>query len=80
MAYSAFARLIDSSGNESWYDCGVTEDGPERGVLHLQFVDDVFPEWEDGRPIDMIARAVARRAGHAFKTTGAWPENASFMA
>lgn len=80
MAFRAFAVLIDSEGTAARYDCGVTEDGPERGVLRIAHSPDLIFAWEDGRHDDWIAPRIAGRAGRIFRETGSWPDNASIQA
>lgn len=80
MAFRAFAVLVEDCGSIARYDCGITEDGPERGIVWVSA--DAYPPvgWEDGRPIDKIARGIGAKARRLREETGAWPENASVQA
>lgn len=79
MAIRAFAVLIEASGNSARYDCGIEEGGPERGILSLRFDPELVVEWEDGRPLDLMGRNIAGRAGRLFRQSGNWPDNASIQ-
>ena len=79
MAAQAFGLLLSATEAEARYDCGRTEDDPERGVVvvRLHEPDRWHMEGRDDRPA--FARNIAARALRLRSTTGTWPSNASYQ-
>jgi hypothetical protein len=80
MAFRAFAVLVSVDGDSARYDCGVEEDGPERGIVRVSWESEPVYSWEDGRPNDKISSSIAGKAVRLFRESGHWPANASIQA
>lgn len=78
MGFIAYGRKVAQTRDEVRYAFGISEDDPDAGVLVIPVADPEswFVEGRDGQ--SMAARRVLGKAVRLWRTTGEWPERASF--
>ncbi|WP_250442929.1 hypothetical protein [Actinotalea sp. C106] len=79
MAAQAFGLLVSVDEGAARYDVGVTEDGPERGIVIIPMADPEAWRMEGREDRPHFAATIVGRALHLRSTTGEWPENASYQ-